>query len=142
MSRSKNGRTSWRNISSLTDVMTLRIIMTGGLKPEYYISKRILIFLNFWPISKFCKNDPYHVHTFLVLIFQYLLLIFWISMVHRLNCRNLKYEQKIIKTWRTNSVSTKFVHFLVVSDRKCIVTKYFKAYRFVLLDRFFSAIFW
>ena len=67
MSRSKNGRTSWRNISSLTNVLTSPIIMTGGLKPEYYIRKRILFFFNFWPISKFCKNDPYSVHSFLVL---------------------------------------------------------------------------
>ena len=69
VSWSQNGRTSWRNIFSLTDVLTSPITMTGGLKPEYYIRKRILIFLNFWPISKLCKNDPYRVPSFLVLHF-------------------------------------------------------------------------
>ena len=70
VSGSKNGRTSWRNISSMTDVLTSPIIMTGGMKPEYYIRKRILIFFNVWPISTFCKNDPYSVHSFLVVYVQ------------------------------------------------------------------------
>ena len=39
--------TSWSNISPLTNVLTLPIIITGGMKPEYYICKRILIFLIF-----------------------------------------------------------------------------------------------
>ena len=32
---------------SLTNVLTSPIIMTGGLKHEYYIRKRILIFFKF-----------------------------------------------------------------------------------------------
>ena len=65
MSGAKNGRISWRNISSLTDVLTLPIIITGELKPKYYICKKFLIFIYFWPSSKWLKNDPYHVLTFL-----------------------------------------------------------------------------
>ena len=66
MSRAQNGRISWSNISSLTNVMTSPVIITGRLKPEYYIRKRILIFLYFWSSSKWLTNDPYIVLTFLV----------------------------------------------------------------------------
>ena len=38
---------------------------------------------------------------------------------------NPKYEQKIIKKWRTNSVSTKFVHFWVVSVSKYLTVLIF-----------------
>ena len=56
--------------------------------------------------------------------------------------RNPKYEQKIIKKWRTNSVSTKFVYFWVVSVRKYMVKKYFIFDRFYFLCRFFSRFFY
>ena len=45
------------------DFSDLTVLMKGGLKPEYYIRKSF--FLNFWPSSKWLKNDPYHVLTFL-----------------------------------------------------------------------------
>ena len=66
MSQAKNGRGSWRNISSLTDVLILPILMAGGLKPEYYICKRIFFNFNFWPSSKQLKNDPYRLPPFLL----------------------------------------------------------------------------
>ena len=43
MSGSKNGHSIWINISSNTYVLTSPIIMTGGLKPEYYIRTVLLI---------------------------------------------------------------------------------------------------
>ena len=60
-----NGCSPWKNISSQTNVLTSPIIMTGGMKPEYYIRKRIKKNLNFWPSSRWLRNDPYHVLTFL-----------------------------------------------------------------------------
>ena len=51
MSQAKNGRGSGGNISSLTYVLTSPIIMTGVLKPEYYIRKRI--FKTFQFLTKF-----------------------------------------------------------------------------------------
>ena len=52
--------------------------------------------------------------------------------------RNPKYEKKVVKKWRTNSVSTKFVHFWVVSVSKYMVKKYLIFDRFDFLCRFFS----
>ena len=40
----------------------LEILMTGGMKPEYYIRKRFFL----KPSSKFLKNDPYSVPSFLI----------------------------------------------------------------------------
>ena len=42
----------------------LEILMTGGLKPEYYICKRDFNFL-FLIESEWLKNDPYSVPGFL-----------------------------------------------------------------------------
>ena len=47
----KNRRSSWRNISLLTDVLTSPIIITGELKPGYYICKRSGVFRNPWILS-------------------------------------------------------------------------------------------
>ena len=51
---------------------------------------------------------------------------------------NLKYEQKVIKEWKTRFTSMKFVHFWVVLVRKCMIKKYLISDCFGFLDWLFS----
>ena len=49
----------------------LENLTIGGLKPEYYIRKRIFIYFDFYLSSKWLKNNPYSVPSFLVCAFYF-----------------------------------------------------------------------
>ena len=61
--RQKNGRSWWRNMFSLTDVLTWHFNCQVDWNLNITPVKEFIIFA-FWPSSKWLKNDPYSVPSF------------------------------------------------------------------------------